>query len=102
MENNITFLNKLGTLFRPNDYEGVVVIQEEKDIQLPVVCRCTKHKRLVVWSVVNYYGKPSYYCGDESKVLRMESFSDILRTNFPKDFELIIWHPEILEGRYDK
>ena len=33
-------------------------------------------------------------------VSRIE-FLDILVRYYPKDFELVVWHPEVLEGRYD-
>ncbi len=58
------------------------------------------------WSVVNKdtFKVINYLIFDGTShgtSVTKERFIDFLKSDYPDDFELVLFHPEILEGRYD-
>jgi len=51
-----------------------------------------------VWSMWN---SAEYKIGKSSTTIPTEQFLDWLNENYPEDFEMFLWHPEIWEDRFD-
>ncbi len=99
-KNKITFLDGLYPRFNARHYNGIVVVAgtPAKYDQCPVVCRCN-FTQDIIWSAVAQYGITKYFLNGK-KVIK-ETFLEFVATNYPADFEMILWHPEILNGQYD-
>lgn len=62
-----------------------------------VVCRTILDSDEVLW----YFNTTSPNSQFQERWLPKEQCLDLIKEHYPDDFELILFHPEILEGRYN-
>lgn len=108
MKKKINFVETMLDIVIPRK-GGIYVVETEHKAtnQCPVVMRYLS-KTKSAWSVVREEDRLYYYCRSNfmdrgnHKCVAKEEFINILRLDYPQDYELVLWHPEILEARYHR
>lgn len=76
---------------------GRLIINTEIHPQYVLRRKLTGH---IEWEILIYRGTLEMFIGRE-RVTR-EALLDCLADNHPADLEFILWHPELLEGKFDE